>query len=126
MDKVITGSLVLFALMMTFVVYMNFFVLLTVDDQLNQVDAFLTKKVSVHRGFTPDTQSELHSFLSTMGMNPNDFDFSGSTTDQVPWGETATVRYNYQKSLTEKAFDYLHIPHIQVRPRNFYVTVIGR
>jgi hypothetical protein len=126
MDKVMAGSLVILFLMMVFVAYMNIFLGLVVDDELNQVDAFLTKKVSVHRAFTPDTQAELSTFVSTLGMNLNDFDFSGSTTDPVPWGQTARVTYRYEKSFLQKGLDYFHVPHLNIRPRDFYVTVTGR
>lgn len=126
MGKVVAASLGLFSLVIVFVVFMDIFRVLSIDEKLHQVDEFLAKRVSVHRAFTEDVENELISLLQSIELDYSDFDFTGTNTQRVNWGEDTIVKYSFKKTIIQKGMEYLGIPYLMIQPRNYIITATGR
>lgn len=106
--------------------FMSIITGLVVILHLDQVDTFLTRKVSIDRGFTPEVQMELQVLVQELRLDYSRFNFSGTSTEKVEWGEVVTISYEYTPNFTQRALEMLGIDTLQFPRREYQVVVTGR
>lgn len=126
MGESTSTAIALFVILVVVVVFINIFQVTAVDSSLNKVDMFLAKKVSIYRGFTPQVELELMDLANRLNLRYESFDFSRTDTELQSWGATLTVSYSYENNIIQKGIEYLGLPRMTNRPREFDVVIMGR
>lgn len=126
MSKVLSAAIALFSLILVFVSFMDIFIVQAEDKYLDQVDIFLANRISVEGAFTPEVESDLIAFLNELGLSYDRFDFSGTPSSPVPWGQTIDVKYTYIDNQEQKGLAYLSIEEVKIKPRDIKVVSLGR
>ena len=124
----ILGAIVAAGFLTTlFVIFMDIIIVQFNESKLDQIDMLIAKKVSVYNGFTPEVEQEAKDVIDSIpGLDFKNFDFSGTTIEPVEWGETVTVQYQVEQSIIQKGMEFLKLPSIEFRPRDFQVVAMGR
>lgn len=126
MGKAVLFATSVFLILLIMVVFSDLFSVQAQQKEMDQLDTFLTKKVSIARGFTPEVEFEVANYLSNSSLDYNSIDFSGTTIGTVEWGETVRIHYNVQQSLIQRGLEFMGIEPIRHPPREFYIVATGR
>lgn len=126
MDSIASTAITIMVLVIVFALCMSFVLLILEDNKLDPINSFLVNEVQLAGGLTPEVMAKFEQAAAVLHFNPDDFDFSGSTTTPVARGENAYITYTYKVQANQRPLEQYEIPTIQTVKREFFVKRTGR
>jgi len=96
------------------------------DNTLNPLDTFLINEVSIEGALTEQVLTKFNTATQLMSKDPANFDFTGSTTVPVAFGEDAVIKYTYQISTDQKPLESSGVAPVETIEKEFIIKRTGR
>lgn len=126
MESVPVSAITLTVLFIVFALCMSLIVVVLEDNKLDPLDSFLVNEVQLAGALTPEVIGKFEVAVAVMNLNPENFNFTGSTTVPVARGENAYITYVYNLQANQKTLEHNDIPTIDTARKEFFVMRTGR